>query len=1030
MNPKIQSGLIETASPAAQNDAPRAGIVWVVGPAGKGPATPIEFDNAADAYATYGSSDQLARDIELALLGADYGARASGSGLYGRVVGLRTQTGSSAAVDLKDADGNVVLKIETAESSERANSWKFEKRSSGYRVYDPAADQYSDFQVDFTGVGSATLAGSVSELANAMRTAYADQLFITVETGAAHFELSLDDTTLIGANTIVESTTTTETVVDFSAATDAQMATNKSGTTTWIDSVAAYFEDDDALADAHQRVISADNDEARIYAITAGKATSLPAATTTVQIPRLADAKQVGPGTVNSFLNLRTTGATASKTIVNAAQRSAAKKSEAYWRIRNFQIGRFDPAVTATAAVTHPHQSARVVATANQSIVTAASFTIDGVDLAVGDAVLLTAQTTPAEDGFYTLTASGDDIAWTAVQNQATTDPTFISEGSAGKGKLFVWNGTDTIVEASTTTAYEMTFAAAHGIADTDNAGTAAGPLAAAYAVDFGSTAAEASFDRLGTHFAAGFTLKMKGVTSTSNPVEIPLDLGGGTGIPTRISWASDTATIHIDKAAFDAEYGSIYDDAFVYASFDSCIFDLVEKNNTTLLSSSSSTWEYAVAGDVVTFNRPLAHELVVRPLRVTQYRMGSDVIVTRSTTGNKFAFVGLGNQPGEAGGVVNGMEVIFGFDYKFESNFPEIASGGVKPVGGTSGVNADPATRVAALDEALKMYKDQNYAILVPSGIHIDDVKTTADPVTGAQLKTAVPLLSTLKDHQSRVNAIGASGIVYASVKPMKAATNSGRYTDAVKRTRFTELVQANPLLPTRAATAILSASWVDFFLFDAPFALSLNGTTTTTTGTAFFAGMRSAMPNNKALYQLQLPQSIIPLYRFDVSDTDMPGLLVDARINTWSARRNEVRLADERTAAGLVPDARGRLVASSFQSGMALLSAKDYIQSAVNELNGLLGPLPTSGIDTLKATVETILRGVAGRTVGVERLDIDPQRDISVYAKGGSAMGMDISIFLQVSGELRQISLSVGAITAVDTGTSTQAVIPVIGG
>jgi hypothetical protein len=241
-------------------------------------------------------------------------------------------------------------------------------------------------------------------------------------------------------------------------------------------------------------------------------------------------------------------------------------------------------------------------------------------------------------------------------------------------------------------------------------------------------------------------------------------------------------------------------------------------------------------------------------------------------------------------------------------------------------------------------------------------------------------------------------------------------------------ELVEANPLQPQRAATIIQSASYPDFFLFDAPFAITIGASTVETDSPAFFAGMRSAMPNDKALYQFNLPGALTPLYRYDLPDAYMPGVLADARINTWSERRGEVRMADERTAAGLIVDSRGRMVPSNFQSGMSLLAAKTFLQGAVLELRNLLGPIPSTGVDTLKATVETILRGIASRTIGVQSMDLDPQRNISVYAKGGNAMGMDIKLFLQVSGELRQINIQVGTITQATTGTG-QSIIPTAG-
>lgn len=1034
-NPTITSGLIETPAPAANNDAPRAGTVFVVGPAGSGPTVPLVFDNPSDAYDTYGSQDSLARDIELALIGASFGARAAGSGRYARVVGLRTRTGSAASATLVDGSANTVMTIETVEQSERANSWSITQTRSGYRVFDPTvgtSGQYTDFTVDFTGVGVGDRPASVSELADAMRAAFANKLYITVEYGTAHWELSVDDST---ANISITSTADS-TEVDFSTATDTQLDAIKSGATTWIDGVAAYFADPE-FADAHQRIIAEDNATARIYAITAGKAVEVPKDTETVQIEKLGDAKRIGLGLTNSLLNIRTTGVGAggSVTLQSAGERNGAKKSEGYWRVRDEYVSRFDPTETTTTFLTAPTFEATVASTADFSIagLPQATITMDGVALELGDIVFLKNQGTATENGLYTVIDNGGDLDFSAVA-VADSNTVDVLKGTAGAGKRFtiVNAAAGTISEAAGVASYVVSFDAPNGIAD------AGGPLAQKYASQLGlvenSTNADlVSTDKLGTAFSDIFKMKMTGVVPGALPTSINLDLtgaGNADAVAARVAWDEINlkGKIILSKSSFDTIYGEAFDDGYVYVSYDSCIFDLVEKNNTTLLTANTSAWEYAVSGDIVTFNKPLTHALVVRGTRVTQYRMGNDVIVERTDTGNKFTFVGKEKQPGEAGGVVGKMEVILGFDYKFESAFPTVSST-TKLTGGASGVNADAETKVKALNEALKEYKDQEYAFLVPSGVFVDDSKVGFDSVTGAAVTASAGLMTVLKAHQDRVSATGASGVVYASVKRMKPSSNSGRYTDAVKETRFVELTEANPLLPERAATVIQSNTYPDFFIFDAPFAATLNGVTVETSGTAFFAGMRSAMPNDRALYQIELPRNIQPLYRFDVNDADMPGILADARINTWSSRRGEVRLADERTAAGLIPDSRGKLVPSSFQSGVALLSSKEFLQSAVRELRNLLGPLPSSGIDSLRATTETILRGIASRTIGVQGFDVDPQRDISIYAQGGNALSMDIRLFLQVNGELRKIDIRVGAITQAGAAQSTQAVIPVIG-
>lgn len=1016
MNPTIQSGLIETSAPA-QNDAPRADTVLVVGPAGSGPNTPIVFDDATEAYRVYGTQDTLARDIELALLGASFGARAAGTARYGRVIGLRTRTGAPATAVLTDADDATVMTLETVEASDRANNWVVKETGTGYDVFDPTvgtSGQWSSFTVDKTGASSSVIS-SPSALAKALRAVYAGKLYVSMELDSVHFEISVDDD-----SAVVTSSTAKETVISFAGADAADMNTLKSGATTWIDGVAAYFAGD-SPKEAQNAILSADNDAARFYAITAGQAISIAKGVSTTQIPHLADAKRLSVSTTKSFLNLRTTGTT-NVTLAAAASRGASKVAEGYFRVRDHYIGRFDETVTATTTMPADF-SARVVSTTNVTVATAPA-EIDDITLVADDIVLLAGQTDPDEDGLYGFVAAASPLV--KLQDAPDVTTCLIEEGTVGEDLVYGWVTDELTTVSLSRTGIVLTFAAAQGIADEG------GALATAYAAVLGgaATAAMVSTDRLGTKFDGVLTMKLKGVLPNSVPVSIPLDLtGGGDGIPATLSWAAGVATLTLDSGIFTEQYGDAFNAGFAYVSFDSCIFDLTEKNNTTLLTSTTSV-EYAVAGDVVTFNAPLAHELVVRPLRVTQYRLGNDLTVERTADGeNVFHFLGEANQPGEGGGAVNGMQVIFGFDYAFEPNFPSITAGTwVVFTGGTSGVNASPATKVAAIEEALKTYKDADFDILVPSGVFVDDTKTTYDPVTGEARTGSVGLLQVLKTHLARVSRTGAAGIIYCAVKPMQPASATGRYTDTIKRTRFLQLTEVNSLEPERAATVIQADSYPDFFIFDAPFVTALAGRTVVTDGVAFYAGIRSAMPNDKALYQVQLPASMQPVYRYDIPDVYMPGLLADARINTWVEKRNDIRLADERTAAGLVADARGRLSPSNFQSGMSLLAAKDFIRAAVPELGNLLGPIQTGGIDATKATVETILRGVATRTVGVQGLRFDPAKDIYIYSTGGSSVGMRIRLMLQVNGELRMITLEVGTVVVTDAA-ATSGAIPVAG-
>lgn len=1042
MNPRIQSGLIETPSPASTNDAPRAGTVLVVGAAGSGPTTPVEFERAAEAYELYGNEGTLARDIELALLGATYGASAAGTGVFGRVVGLRAETGTRSSVVLTDSSDNTVMRLEAAEASEASNGWKFYETTSGFRIYDPANDEYVDIAVDKTGVGIGNAIASPTELAAAIRTVFENRLRTEVTTGDDHWEVSIDDTTSL----IDLTTDSKKTSVDFDALNTTEMAALEPDSFTWLDSVPAYFAGSDPET-IQTRILSESNEDARFYAITAGGPVEAPAGTTTVNIAKLADAKRIGNGSTNSLLNIRTTGVGSGTalTIKNAGTRGVDKVSEAYFRARQDYIGRFDPSTTSTHFWTTADVTADAAGTADFDLSTLplATITLDGVALAVGDVVLLKDQTTPSENGYYDVVDNAGDLDFTldTAASAWAGDIIEVSAGTVNAGKRFEYDSDNTEVdEVAGNTVIEMTFDADYGIADNGAV------MSQTYAVEMGDTIAEAdiySTDRLGDQFEyvplalqsnpplkKWLKLELKGVLPGSTIVPIDLNFDGGAdGIKANLSYALGTATLMIDLAEFEAEHGTGYDDGEVYVSYDSCVFNLVEKTNITNLDNSSTSLEYVVTGTKVTFNKALDHALVIRPLTITQYRLGDDVVIDRTSTGNTFIFHGEDNQPGEAGGAIGKMEVILGFDYKYESNFPTVASStGVQFSGGSNGANADIETKLAAIEAALAEYNDQSYFILVPSGIYVDDVKTDYDPIDGTKISTNAGLIASMQKHQDRVSTGGASGIVYTSVKPMVASTSTGRYTDAQKIARFKELSEIDASRPNALATTLSGVSYPDFFILDAPMAVTVAGVTTVADGAPFFAGLRSTLPITRALYQTDLPQQISPLYRYDLPDLYMPGFLADARVNVWGNRRGEVRLADERTAAGLVADTRGRLVPSGFQSGISLLSAKVFLQDAVLQLQNLLGPVAQGGVDTLRETAVTLINGAANRTPGVQSINLVPQRDIIIRAEGGNSLGMFIKVFLQVNGELRLIQIEVGTVSeATTTAQATVNAIPI---
>lgn len=925
MTPRIQTGLVESAAPAADNDAPKAGTVLVVGSAGKGPTAPTFITQANDAYRLFGSEGRLASTIELVLQGTAIGSQLAGTGVFGRVVALRTETGELASITLNDAQSRPVMRLTALQASELANQFGVSPLNNGinqgYSIYDPTTDSTTDIAVNFSGIPNASIPSTPSAIANVINNRFSDVLSAEVFLGEGRFEIVASSlTTDDDSDVLITASTSSRTSLDLSGLALADAQALRINNQLFLD----YPGENSIPSEFYRNALSeTENEDARFYSITAGKPLAIPKGAERVRIPNLANSAAVGQSELRSLINVRTTGigAVAEVDFLDATKRGINPVSEGYMRVRDMTVGRFQP--------------------------------------------------TPA----------------------TTT---------------YTW---DVMAEP----AYRLTFEAPHGIADDG------GVISTDYAATQTTmTADQASSDRLGEQLVGTLLLKSRPLSSntlTNIPLRWTLLGLESVGVLAAVTWDDTTgdATLFLNKADFDTLEGSLHDEGEMFVSFDSCVFDLQERRWPSI-NPATEQLQYAIndQGEVI-FNRALEHELVIRPLRITQYRLGDSLFVDRSETGNVFNFVGR-NQPGEGGGPMSAtkMTTMFGFDYKYEPNFPVVPLSGEGPTrfaGGTSGANATADVKISALNKALAEYKDVEYKILLVSDLYVDDTVRSYDEVTGSPKEASVDLLGTLRQHQARLNATGASGVVYASVKPMKPTSSNGKYTDAQKARRVEELSVPSAAHPTRAATIIDAAGRIDdFFLFDAPVRVAANGRVIVSDGAALFAGVRVALPNDHALYQKDLPAGIVtPLYRYDVPDFYMPGILSEARINTWDERRGEVRLADEKTAAQTTVDVRGNRVPSNFTSGVAMLVSKEFLQRAVSRLRNMLGPIPRGGVDVLRGTVVTELRNISTSVVGIQGIDIDENQSIQIRTTGGNTLAMVVTPQLLINGELRSITINV---------------------
>lgn len=1019
--PRISSGLID--QPAGGNDAgdaPRGRLIMIAGPAGRGPTRPQLITNAQTAYDVYGSDGPLADDVALALRGAELGSATEDQNQVGQVLALRTPTGTPASLTVQSG-GTDVMTLETATGGADADEWRFDPGENSVTITSPDGTEAT---FNYDAAGGENDITTPSELARAIMDSTDNRLEVEVHRGEAHFEMSVSQHSNFSSNDISFDTSGDDTTLDFTDASNADVAALTNGGNTAIGDDTDYY--DSGSEPVHNYIVPEDQDAARFYAVTAGEVTALPSGSEEQTLSKLADSSRVGIGT-DSILNLHTADSGGSAIpLTEVGKRDGTVSSEAFYRVRGQYAGQLDSTQTSTTSdSTYADFDAKVAADEDPSGDTgsgsaSSTMSYDSTTLNSGDKVLIFGGHTDASgdliDGLYSVKAddSGD-----LYLNRYRTGQTLSSNGhavevaSGSNSGIKVYDvGTNEISDAEV---IEFSFDAPHGIADKD--GSDAGSLALSYAqwvegdstLNATSTAAKnLSVNRLVPDDYDKFEDTDEGPLKVMiAPVTDPQDAEEFDG-EYKTSWSEGEATIDLDAAEIP------YDEAIVYVSYDSCIFDLREEDNQSDLTSSGPL-QYTVEGQTLVFGRQLDHEMVVRPLRVTQYRRGSDIEIRRTAGGgNKFVFHGTGNQPGAAGGPIEDIETLLGFDYKYEPSFPP--SDSEKNLSGsTSGVNADPQVRAQALRDALRSYGNIDHDMLVASGLHVDEMQGAKDPVTGAVTNEPVGVLDIIDDHQARQSETGASPVAFTSVKPMEPSTTTGMYTDAQKLDRVEELTETPPAGEENAASIIQSESRPEVFIFDAPMRISVGGRSVETSSPALWAGIRSTLGNQTTLHRVDLSAIGEAVYKYDVGGAGLPGRLDSGRINTWDPRRGATRLAGERTAAGFIlNEETGRLEPSGWQSGIALLAAKTFQQDAEDQLRVLTGQaMPSGGAEVLRGTIETMIQGVVERTSGVRRILMEPQQDIQIRAEENNSLGIYITAELVVNGEISRIDLQVGAVT-----------------
>jgi hypothetical protein len=990
----------------------------VAGPAAKGPTDPVTVEEEEDLYRLFGKEGPLADAAAAVLHGASVGTQLSDDARYGRVRVLRTETGSPSSVDLFDEDGQKVMRLETASSGRDTDDFWAERSGNEFMIHDPSAPEDQRIRSFFVDPGAETDAAisTPSELASAIRDAFGGRLEVENERYEAHFEISTDK--LSGSDPAVEiDSGEKRTSIDFSGATKSDLSGLQPGANTVIGGNENYFNAPSEAASAQDRILSPEAAEARFYAITGGAPTIIPSGEDAVSINRLADSDQIGVA-ANTILNARDSGEDGSALTIKDAgsDPGGTEVSEGWFKVRRHDAGRLD--MTNTTDSSMSTMAVRLASQTNLDLTNDARSQVDSTDLNDGDKVLVKAQDDGSENGVYEASSTGAgvyELLKLQPVSELATESIEVSEGTDA-GNLFTYDAESASFVTPQNVVLEIGAPAGVAVSDYAGAGATATALVDAYVstLSGGYAATDVADERLGEHFDYAEPIKLEAAPAVDAEAieDLGLSFDDDSGIQADATWSDGTLTVEISKADLQDYFGTQYDDGYVYASFDSCVTTLAEKSTEPQLNMGADRLEYAVEDFQLQFNQPLEHDLVIRPLMVTQYRLGNAITVDRTASGsNEFVITGEGTQPGEGGGAIGGMESIIGFDYGFEPAFPTIPTR-ANFEGGSSGLNEDAATKAQALREALEDYADEDYSMIYPAGLFVDDTKSSRDPVTGAHSEKPVDTLSILQDHQERLDARGASGLVFMNVEPMTPSTSTGRYSISKKRERLQELVGTGGSGEVAAGSMIQAESRPEFFFFDAPCALNLGNRTVEMGGAPFFAGLRSTLPNDRALYEIDLPKNQVqPVYKYDGADRNMTRQLADARINAWNIGRNVVRLASDVTGAGLVQSPSGELVESSYKTGVSVVISKEFQREAEQELENQIGPMDGSGTDHLRNVIVTQLDGVQQRVRGARNVRIDPQKDIKIDSEGGASVGVRIRCDLQVPGEVLSIDLDVGS-------------------
>lgn len=465
------------------------------------------------------------------------------------------------------------------------------------------------------------------------------------------------------------------------------------------------------------------------------------------------------------------------------------------------------------------------------------------------------------------------------------------------------------------------------------------------------------------------------------------------------VTWdASDTSNPLL-KVTIDSEYmqTNISVGDYIMVDVDTVIGRLVPVSSYNAISNATAFYYYFISGNKITFGAPLPSSIRITYQYVRDYTLNENVILESSFTG-KFRWTdttytlgsigdpevirpsggtGLGlltvhplkkqgyttlipqcevmdagianpnyrliHRDNNNGTAFTRTNIIVGFNYTYEPEWPEITAVTQVLQGGTSGINLSNADKYYELSSTLSKLEQYQPDVIVLSDLYLDDVKLVNNPITGLLEEVNAGFHVLLNDFVKTQSAESRPCIGLISVK------NPINYSPEAVNNWIEKLTIIDSKEPTRAANIKYTFKDLDpkfIGVVAMPLIKSINGVTYITTGETTLAAMYSALPANEALNHKPISNIVGVPYNLTRSQSDI--LAQNTYITYMYSSPFGYVVADDPTVLGLASDYNTLSVVGSMQDLTAAVrdvlvtflgkryneAMKNAMQSAVNRV------------------------------------------------------------------------------------------------